>query len=106
MQSSPKEEEERQAALRTQFELKVINKYGLPYGMPMPKEVKEQIRAMEEAQAEKSNKWSRKRQKLIDKQIEKDMKKQRAKEQSLSSIQPMTNLKPLPLTNAIQRIIK
>jgi hypothetical protein len=87
MQPSQKEEVERQQAIRTQLELKVINIYGMPYGMPMPKEVKEQIKAMEEANAQKSNKWMRKRQKLIDKQIEKDMKKRQREEASKALIQ-------------------
>ena len=87
MKPSQKEEQERQQAIRTQLELKVINKYGMPYGMPMPKEVKEQIKAMEEANAQKNNKWMRKRQKLINKQIEKDMKKQQREEASKVVVQ-------------------
>jgi hypothetical protein len=109
MQPSPKEEEERQVAIRRQFELKVINKYGLPYGMPMPKEFKEQVKAMEEAQAQKNNKWARKRQKLIEKQIEKDMKRQKVAEQRNSQqAAPVTSIIPSSkiLSPSIQRFIK
>lgn len=88
MTPSQTEEMERQQAIRTQLELKVINKYGLPYGMPMPKEIKEQIKAMEDANAQKNNKWMRKRQKLMEKQIEKDMKKQRANAEKAKFTQP------------------
>lgn len=90
MQPSQKEELERQNAIRTQLELKVINKYGMPYGMPMPKEVKEQIKAMEDANAQKNNKWMRKRQKLIEKQIEKDMKKRQREEANKVLVQGNT----------------
>ena len=45
---SQKEEDERVAAIRVQFEQKVINKYGMPYGSPMPPEVKEMVKEMEE----------------------------------------------------------
>lgn len=82
MQPSQTEELEKQQAMRKQFELKIINKYGLPYGMPMPKEIKAQITAMEEAEAQKNNKWMRKRKKLMEKQIEKDMKKQKLLEKN------------------------
>lgn len=88
MQPSATEEQERQLAIRKQFELKIINKYGYPYGMPMPKELKEQIKAMEEAQAQKNNKWARKRQKLMEKQIEKDMRKQQAAQRNQVFTQP------------------
>lgn len=106
MQPSPKEEQERQEAVRKQLELKVINKYGMPYGMPMPKEIKEQIKAMEDAQAQKNNKWMRKRQKLMEKQIEKDMKKNRmaAEKNKLNpppNVQFNPNVKLIPSLNTI-----
>ena len=82
MQPSQVEEIEKQQAMRKQFELKIINKYGLPYGMPMPKEIKAQIAAIEDAEAQKNNKWMRKRKKLMEKQIEKDMKKQKVLEKN------------------------
>jgi hypothetical protein len=85
MQPSQKEEIEKQEAMKKQYDLKVINKYGMPYGMPMPKEVKDKIRKMEEEQAQKSNKWMKKRQKLINKQIEKDMKKKKIDEERQKS---------------------
>ena len=91
MQPSQTEELERQQAMRTQFDLKVINKYGLPYGMPMPKEIKAQITAMEEEQAQKNNKWMRKRKKLMEKQIEKDMKKQKLLEKQNLLCSPGNN---------------
>lgn len=82
MKPSQVEEIEKQQAMRKQFELKIINKYGLPYGMPMPKEIKAQIAAIEDAEAQKNNKWMRKRKKLMEKQIEKDMKKQKVLEKN------------------------
>jgi len=107
MQPSQKEEQERQQAIRTQFELHVINKYGMPYGMPMPKEVKEQIKAMEEANAQKNNKWMRKRQKLIDKQIEKDMKKKISAEKNSTFVTAKTSLgSQTSMSATLQRFIK
>jgi len=82
MMPSQTEELEKRQAMKKQFELNVINKYGLPYGMPMPKEIKAQIAALEEAEAQKNNKWMRKRKKLMEKQIEKDMKKQKMLEKN------------------------
>lgn len=90
MKPSQLEEAERQQAIRTQIDLRVINKYGMPYGMPMSKEIKAQIKKFEEENAKKSNKWMRKRQKLIDKQIGKDIKKQKVAESQAQSLHPQT----------------
>jgi thiamine pyrophosphate-dependent acetolactate synthase large subunit-like protein len=76
---SEEEEQERVAAMKVQFENKIINKYGIPYGMPKSKELKAVIEAHEK-KAKKSSKWDRQRQRLIDRQIEKDMKAERQKE--------------------------
>ena len=84
---SQKEEDERVAAIRVQFEQKVINKYGMPYGSPMPPEVKEMVKEMEEKK-KGGNKWDRKRKRIIDKQIEKDMAAQRKKEQEITFKNP------------------
>lgn len=101
MQPSPKEEQERNEAIRKQLELKVINKYGMPYGMPMSKEMKEQIRIHEEANAQKNNKWMRKRQKLIEKQIEKDMKKQKMQQAKQVNVAPT----PAPIIDPNKKVL-
>jgi acyl-CoA synthetase (NDP forming) len=111
MKPSQLEENERQQAIRTQLELKVINKYGMPYGMPMSKDIKAQIKKFEEANAQKSNKWMRKRQKLIDKKISKDMKKQKVATQqaqnvSAQTIIPNNNTQQKSLSTAMQQFIK
>ena len=93
------EEQERVAAIRTQFEQKVINKYGMPYGSPMPPEVKEMIKEQEKAQKGGGNKWDRKRKRIIDKQIEKDMASQRKKEQEILFKNP--NIRGPTLSNFI-----
>lgn len=75
---SEREEQEKIEAMKEQFALKIINKYGLPYGMPLPKEYKKLI---EEREKKKGSKWDRQRKRLIDRQIEKDMKNARKQEQ-------------------------
>ncbi len=77
---SESEETERIEAMKVQFNLKIINKYGMPYGMAMPKEFKEIIKEQEKLQSKKGSKWDRQRKRLIDRQIEKDMKSERQKE--------------------------
>lgn len=110
MKPSQLEEAERQQAIRTQLQLRVINKYGMPYGMPMSKEIKAQIKQFEEANVKKSNKWMRKRQKLIDKQIGKDMKKQKIAESKAQSINSQTitlnNSAPKFVSATLQKFIK
>lgn len=77
--STDNEEKEKMDAMRVQFNLKVINKYGMPYGMEMPKEFKALLKEQEQKE-KKSSKWDRQRKRLIDRQIEKDMKSERQKE--------------------------
>lgn len=78
---SDNEEKERNAAMKVQFDLKVINKYGMPYGMEMPKHFKTIIK-QKELLEKKGGKWERQRKRLIDRQIEKDMDFERQKELS------------------------
>jgi hypothetical protein len=109
MQPSQKEEIEKQDAMKKQYDLKIINKYGMPYGMSMPKEVKDQIRKMEEEQSQKSNKWTKKRQKLINKQIEKDMKKRKVEEERMKKsivIEPTTPITTKPLSQTLLNFVK
>jgi hypothetical protein len=109
MRPSQLEEAERQQAIRTQLNLKIINKYGMPYGMPISKEIKAQIKKFEEENAKKSNKWMRKRQKLIDKQIGKDIKKQKVAELQAQSLHPQTTLSnnaPKFTSATLQKFIK
>lgn len=77
--STDNEEKEKMDAMREQFNLKIINKYGMPYGMEMPKEFKALIKEREQKE-KKSGKWDRQRKRLIDRQIEKDMKFERQNE--------------------------
>lgn len=79
IKSSENEEKEKAEAMKVQFALKIINKYGLPYGMEMPKELKNIIKQREQ-DSKKGGKWDRQRDRLIDRQIEKDMKSERQKE--------------------------
>lgn len=77
--STDNEEKEKMDAMREQFHLKIINKYGMPYGMEMPKEFKAIIKEREQKE-KKSGKWDRQRKRMIDREIEKDMKSERRNE--------------------------
>lgn len=100
---SPREEQEKIEAMKEQFALKIINKYGLPYGMPLPKEYRKII---EEREKKKGSKFDRQRKRTIDRQIEKDMHKARKQEQQeyrmLQELKASTSL-PSPIMQEARR---